>query len=247
MSRPRRKAGWSPERLRCSGWGSQASWAHLQRMHKRVLQWWAPGWGSASLQSKSYVTMIRPRWRWESGGSKSWNRCRLMDLLMEEQCADRGALANPVGDQGSEMVATAMDLSIRSIFRSPFESRIQIYPRSYRLLGTFYFSNEKKVRWRSLRRERNERSRLRKGFVVVVARRVGVVTEENSSRDFWPGSSKGTVPPMEGVGRDLGLRTSNKKRSPGGLTLGRVEMLPLNEKNRRNIVGNGLGGKNMST
>lgn len=86
------------------------------------------------------------------------NRSRLMDLLMEEQCADRGALANPVGDQGSEMVATAMDLSIRSIFRSPFESRIQIYPRSYRLLGTFYFSNEKKVRWRSRKRERNERS-----------------------------------------------------------------------------------------
>lgn len=69
--------------------------------------------------------MIRPRWRWESEA-----QCResmsLMDLLMEEQCADRGALANPVGDQGSEMVATAMDLSIRSIFRSPFESRIQI-------------------------------------------------------------------------------------------------------------------------
>lgn len=97
------------------------------------------------------------------------------------------------------------------------------------------------------KRTERKKSTSARGFVVVVARRVGVVNGRKFVTRFLAGKFKGTVPPVEGVGRDLGLRTSTKKGSPGGLTLGRVEMLPLNEKNRRNIVGNGLGGKNMST
>ena len=91
------------------------------------------------------------------------------------------------------------------------------------------------------RTERKKSTEAPQGFVVV-ARRVGVVTEKIVTR-FLAGKFKGTIPPVEGVGRDLGVWTSEQKGSPRGETLGRVEMLPLNKKNRRNIVGNGLGEK----